>query len=265
MKKPLKLLIVEDNPAEARLVRAELRAADFEPTWKRIETEPEFLAEIQNLPDIILSDYSMPEFSGLRALELLAASGLDIPLTLISGTVGEEEAVEAMHQGATDYLLKDRILRIGSTVERALQEAQAKQDRRLAAFALKDAEAEFRTLTEAMPQIVWVMRPDGSNIYFNRHWADYTGLTPEESVGHGWIKSFHPEDQPRAWEAWQKAMAKIGTYSIEVRLRRADETYRWWLIRGVPQQDIQGNILKWIGTCTDIHDLKAAEAEFERP
>jgi PAS domain S-box-containing protein len=74
-------------------------------------------------------------------------------------------------------------------------------------------------------------------------------------------KPFHPEDQQRAWDAWQHAIATNGTYSLECRLRRVDGTYRWWLIRGVPQQDSTGNILKWYGTCTDIHDLKLAELE----
>ena len=101
-------------------------------------------------------------------------------------------------------------------------------------------------------------------MYFNQHWMDYTGLTLEESLGHGWNKPFHPDDQQRAWDAWQHATATIGTYSLECRLRRADGVYRWWLIRGVPLRDAAGNILKWFGTCTDIHDLKLAELEISR-
>ncbi|MBS1198672.1 MAG: diguanylate cyclase protein, partial [Proteobacteria bacterium] len=134
-------------------------------------------------------------------------------------------------------------------------------ERKLMETALRESEAEFRTLAESMPQIVWITRPDGWNIYFNQHWMDYTGLSLEESLGHGWKKPFHPDDQQRAWDAWQHAMATTGTYSIESRLRRADGVYRWWLVRGVPLQDANGNILKWFGTCTDIHDLKMAELE----
>lgn len=143
MKKPLQILIVEDNPADARLVVAELRAAGFEPTWKRVETEADFLAELENSPDIILSDYSMPEFSGMRAAELLQASGRQIPFILISGTVGEDVAVEAMKHGATDYLLKDRITRLGSAVERALRETQV--SRELSASGRDLALARHRT------------------------------------------------------------------------------------------------------------------------
>ncbi len=124
---------------------------------------------------------------------------------------------------------------------------------------LESSLSEFRALAEAMPQMVWITRPDGWCIYFSRQWMDYTGLNLEESLGHGWNKPFHPEDQQRSRDAWQDATTTTGTYSIECRLRRADGVYRWWLIRGVPQCDAGGNILKWFGTCTDIHELKLAE------
>jgi len=126
--------------------------------------------------------------------------------------------------------------------------------------ALRESEKEFRLLAEAMPQIVWITRPDGWNIYFNQQWMDYTGLTLEESYGHGWNKPFHPDDQQRAWDAWQNATQNGATYALDCRLRRADGVYKWWLIRGVPVLDTDGTILKWFGTCTDIHELKEKEA-----
>jgi PAS domain S-box-containing protein len=137
-------------------------------------------------------------------------------------------------------------------------------ERKRAEATLRETEAEFRALAEAIPQMVWIMQPDGRNIYFSQQWMTYTGLTAEESLGHGWKKTFHPEDQQRAWDAWQHATATIGVYSIRCRLRGADGAYRWWLIRGVPQQDTTGNIVKWFGTCTDIHDLKLAHLEISR-
>lgn len=126
---PLNVLIVEDSPDDVALVVDELCRAGFAPKWKRVETEPDFLAEIKNLPDIILSDYSMPQFSGIRAMELLGKSGLPIPFILISGTVGEHVAVEAMKKGVTDYLLKDRIARLGAAVRRAMQEIKERDER----------------------------------------------------------------------------------------------------------------------------------------
>jgi PAS domain S-box-containing protein len=125
--------------------------------------------------------------------------------------------------------------------------------------ALERSEREFRELAESMPQIVWATSADGLNIYFNQQWVDYTGLTLEESYGEGWITPFHPDDRQRAWEAWKRATQLGDTYSLECRLRRADGVYRWWLIRGVPQFSANGQIGKWLGTCTDIEQLKVAE------
>ncbi len=137
-------------------------------------------------------------------------------------------------------------------------------ERKRAQDALKTSEQEFRLLAEAMPQIVWITRADGWNTYFNHQWVEYTGLTLEQSYGHGWNIPFHPEDQGRAWDAWRNAVEHNATYALECRLRRADGIYRWWLIRGVPVLDGEGNILKWFGTCTDIHDLKQAEEALRR-
>jgi two-component system, cell cycle sensor histidine kinase and response regulator CckA len=127
--------------------------------------------------------------------------------------------------------------------------------------SLRANEEKFHNLAEAIPQIVWITRPDGWNIYFNQQWVDYTGLTMEESYGHGWNIPFHPDDRQRAWDAWQRAVQHNETYALECRLRRTDGIYRWWWIRGVPQSDENGQILRWFGTCTDIEDIKRASEE----
>src|SRR6266850_6792707 len=129
---PINVLIVEDSPDDAELIVNQLRQAGFEPKWNRVENEPNFLAQLETSPDVILSDYSMPQFTGLKAVELLRARGLDTPFILISGTMGEEIAVEAIKRGATDYLLKDRIGRLGNAVRRAMDEKQLREQRRRA-------------------------------------------------------------------------------------------------------------------------------------
>ncbi len=133
--------------------------------------------------------------------------------------------------------------------------------REVAEAALRESEASFRVLTEAIPQIVWIARPDGRNKFFNQRWVQYTGMTLAESQGRGWIKPFHPEDQPAVEANWKNT---TDTYSLEARLRRADGTYRWWLVRGVPLRDSTGAILEWFGTCTDIDDLKQAAVRIEQ-
>lgn len=120
----LRVLIVEDDAADAELIVAELQRGGFEVSWKRAQTEQEYLAGLAELPEIVLADYSLPQFSGNRALELLQQQGLSIPFVVVSGTVGEEAAAAIIKRGATDYVLKSSLARLGSAVTRALQGQQ---------------------------------------------------------------------------------------------------------------------------------------------
>ena len=115
---------------------------------------------------------------------------------------------------------------------------------------------EFRFVTDFMPQMVWATRPDGYHEFYNKQWYDYTGLTYEETKGGGWNAVLHPEDQQRAWQVWNHSLKTGDAYEIEYRFRRHDGEYRWFLGRALPLRDEQGTILKWFGTCTDIHDQK---------
>ncbi|MEI6901116.1 MAG: PAS domain-containing protein, partial [Bacteroidota bacterium] len=165
---------------------------------------------------------------------------------IIYGNVGQNKAL--YHLTVVDI------------TERKLLESQLIQSKEKA----EESEKEFRLLAEAMPQIVWSTDADGLNTFFNQQWADYTGLTLEESYGHGWNIPFHPDDQQRAWATWKNAVNNNDTYSLECRLRRADGVYRWWLIRGVPVIRHDGQIERWFGTCTDIHDIKQSEATLKK-
>lgn len=135
---------------------------------------------------------------------------------------------------------------------------------RQATDALRASESEFRTLAEAMPQIVWITRPDGGTFYLNQQWSAYTGRPTEESLGQRWIESLHPEDQQPAMAAWVNATANASVFSMEMRIQRADGIYRWWLCRAVPLIDSAGRVLKWLGTGTDIHDLKLAQEQMSQ-
>ena len=150
MGKPIQVLIVEDRAPDAELLVRELRRAGYEPEWKRVETEPDFLAELGRSPDIILSDYSLPQFNGLAAAKLLQSRGLNIPFILISGTVGEDVAVEAMKHGASDYLLKDRTARLGVAVEQALEKQRLVQERKKAEEEIKAQLRELQRWHEVM-------------------------------------------------------------------------------------------------------------------
>ncbi|MCX7592361.1 MAG: PAS domain-containing protein [Fischerella sp.] len=128
--------------------------------------------------------------------------------------------------------------------------------------ALRQSEERYRTLAEAIPEMVWTTNAQGWADYVNQRWIDYTGLSLEETTGYGWQKVLHPEDIKVMLRRWQKSVRTRTLYECEQRFRRAaDGTYRWHLVRAYPLKDNQGHIVKWFGTCTDIHDQKQIEAE----
>lgn len=130
------------------------------------------------------------------------------------------------------------------------------QERKNAETALQASEAKFRTITNAMPQIVWSTRPDGYHDYYNERWYEFTGVPYGSVDGEGWNDLFHPEDQPRAMELWSHSLRTGAPYEIEYRLRHHTGEYRWTLGRASPVVDEQGRITRWMGTCTDIHEQK---------
>ena len=133
---------------------------------------------------------------------------------------------------------------------------------REAEATVRESEARFRTLADAVPQLIWANEADGKSTYFNQRWFDFSGLGVEESVGPGWQAIVHPDDASGSVAGWQRALASGETFDAEYRLRRADGEYRWHLGRIVPLKDEAGRVLSWFGTATDIHDLKDAEAAF---
>jgi PAS domain S-box-containing protein len=123
--------------------------------------------------------------------------------------------------------------------------------------ALRESQERFRTLVEATPQLVWSTRADGYCDYLSRQWEEYTGVPAEVHHGHRWTDALHPEDRVRSAHAFADAVAGLGDYDLEYRLRRHDGQYRWFKTRGLPVVDAEGRITKWLGTCTDIEDQRA--------
>jgi response regulator RpfG family c-di-GMP phosphodiesterase len=142
MEKPLQVLIVEDQPDDAELMVIHLENEGFTVKWQRVQTKPDYLKALVEKPDLILADWSLPQFSGMQALELMNESGLNIPFILVSGSIGEEAAINAMHQGASDYILKDQSKRLGQAVQRTLDSRRYRHEK-------EQAEADLtRRLTE---------------------------------------------------------------------------------------------------------------------
>jgi PAS domain S-box-containing protein len=132
MPKPLNILILEDNLADAELLLNKLRRVGFEPTWQIVDNEKDFTAHLKPELDVIISDYSLPQFTGLQALILKNESEYDIPFIIVSGAIGEDLAVECMRAGADDYLFKDRLGRLGAAVDNAVKKKELRDEKRQA-------------------------------------------------------------------------------------------------------------------------------------
>lgn len=212
MSRPLRILFVEDSPADAQLMLGELRQAGYEPTYERVETAEAMAAALEKQTfDLVLADYRMPNFTGVKALEVLKATGLDLPFIIVSGQIGEDVAVAAMKAGAHDYLMKSSLARLAPAVERELREAVVRRERRQAeedrarlveqlravneemavrAVQLQEQAdkagqraAELDALFEASGAGLAIYGPDGKVLRSNAIAGDLVGVAPEQSIG----------------------------------------------------------------------------------
>ena len=218
---PLKILVVEDSEDDVLIVMDTLRRAGFEPSWEQVETEPAFRAGLQQQPDIILSDFSMPQFSGLQAADLNRACGRDIPFILISGTVGEEMAVEAMKRGVTDYFLKDRLARLGVAVAQALEGKKIREQQTLAEASLK----LFRALVDRSSDGIEVIDPEtGRLLDVNQTTCDRLGYTRAELLELRVVDIEAEAVEANTWRQMADDIRRNVFKIVEGRHRRKDGT-----------------------------------------
>jgi PAS domain S-box-containing protein len=219
----LKVLILEDRAEDAELALYELRRAGYEPEWRRVETEPDFLAQLDQGWDIILVDYNLPEFDGLRALEIMRERALAIPRIIVSGTIGEDKAVAAMKAGANDYVMKDRLAHLGPAVERELRDAVERRERKRAEEALRASEERFRTLSDLLPQIVFETDSKGTLTFTNQFGLKSVGYSLEDfQSGINIFALVAPEDRETITKRVQEILSGSETASREFQLMRKD-------------------------------------------
>jgi CheY-like chemotaxis protein len=151
---PIRVLILEDDPGDAELMVRELRQSGIAAQVERVENETDFVARLTPEPDLILSDFKLPQFGGLEALRLVRSRGLDVPFIIVSGSIGENVAVEAMREGADDYLLKDRTTRLGPAALQALEKKRLRVEMQRAEAALRDSDVKFRQIAENLRDLL---------------------------------------------------------------------------------------------------------------
>src|SRR6266853_2183071 len=191
------VLILEDQEADFELVTRELKRAGFTIRPQRAETEEEFRVQLQASPDIILSDYVLGlRFNALSALEVLQESGLDIPLIVLTGVVSEETVVECMKRGAADYLFKDRLVRLGPAMKRALEESESRRQKRQAEALLRTTSERLQHLVETSKVIPWELDLESWRFtYVGPHAVSLLGYPLEEWFQKGfWDAQIQLED-----------------------------------------------------------------------
>ncbi|MGD9762152.1 MAG: ATP-binding protein [Candidatus Binatia bacterium] len=262
---PLRLLLVEDSALDAELEIAALESAGFACQWERVETAAELTKRLCGVPlDLILADYNLPRFDGISALRLVRQQFPYLPFILVSGTVGEETAIEALKSGATDYVLKRNLARLAPVVRRALREREEQQQRWEAEAALRRSEERYRIVVEATHDAVWELDPRTDVMWWNEGMTRLFGYAPDEvgSRKTWWYARVHPEDRARVGAIERAVIAgEREHFAVEYRYQRADGTYAEVLDRGSVLRDERGRPVRVTGALIDISDHMRAERE----
>ncbi len=264
---PLKVLILEDNPADSELMLHELRQAGFAPEAIQAEGETEFRRGLEQKPQIILADYFLPQYDALLALRQLQQRQLDIPFIVISGSIGEEKAVEVVREGATDYLLKDRLARLGTAVLRALEEQRLRNQKRQVERALREREQhlsklnnEFQTLLNGIPDSLALLTENLQIVWANR--GTHALLCGDEKKIVGgychtlWHQSAGPCNDCPALKSFRTGQTEDAT------INSLDG--RTWGIKTFPLRDAGGRVTHVIHWASDISEKIRLRQEADR-
>jgi PAS domain S-box-containing protein len=257
----LRALIVEDDPDDAELMARELRLAGFETDWERVEREDDFIGSLDDSVQIVLCDSGLPEFDAFRALAILEERRHPAPLVIVSGSIGEDVAVEAMRRGAADYVLKDRLARLGQAVTHALDRARAEQARRAAQEALSEAEERYRSIFENALEGIFRVTLDGRYLVVNPAFAHMMGFdSPEEFLAASGDAERLPDTSAREQQV-ERLLREEVVRGVEFTARRRDGTEISVMEHLRVLRDDQGRPIGMEGMSIDVTERMRAERE----
>ena len=225
---PVRILLVEDTPSDAELACREIQKTVPDCQFRRVETRDQFLEALESFePDLIVSDYSMPRFDGLAALRLTIQHAPQTPLIILTGSLNEDTAVECMRAGASNYVIKEQIKRLGQSVLHALEEGRLRKARLEAEQALRRSEERFRSLIENAQDLIIVLDAQGIILFQSPSVRRGLGLTGPPAVRPCVFEWVHPEDAPQARSLLSRAFAEPDrAVTAEYRVRHADGSWR---------------------------------------
>lgn len=263
MEKPLRLLMVEDSEDDALLLLRHLERAGYDLVTQRVDTPAAMSAALSQQPwDLVISDFTMPQFNATEALRLLQKTGLDLPFIILSGSIGEDTAVAAMKAGAHDYIMKGNLSRLVPAVERELREAEVRHERNQAEGQLHESIERFQIVTRATNDAIWDWDLTTNYVWRNES-ASSLFRYPEDKVGSGvawWIERLHPEDKEKVLSSIHNVIDQGEQFwSDEYRFLRGDGSYAEFFDRGYVVRDQSGKPVRMIGAMMDITERKQAE------
>lgn len=263
MKVSLQVLVLEDRKADAELAIKELDRAGFAVDWKRVETMRDFRACLTPKLNLILADYALPGFTVVEALGALKESGLDVPLILVSGTIGDERAVECLKLGATDCILKDRLARLGPAVQRALFDHEQRMKLEHHKDLVIRSEGQMREMLSNLDAVVWSMSPHRQKLYFiNPAIEKLTGRPPQDFLADPELlmQQVHAEDLPRVTADLDNVL-RWGAAESSFRLVGATGKVRDVFLRAWTAYDKAGKPERVDAIVTDVTERMEQERE----
>jgi diguanylate cyclase (GGDEF)-like protein/PAS domain S-box-containing protein len=268
MANELKVLILEDVDTEAELTARQLKRAGISCTIRRADTAEAFVQQLDEFaPDIILSDFSLPHYDGLSALSAAQQRRPDTPFIFVSGTIGEETAIESLKRGATDYVLKTNLARLGPAVLRAVQEAAQRAARAAAEEALVKSNERLQVVALATNDALWDWDLVTNLVWRNEGFRALFGYSEKDIAEHSdfWVNHIHRDDRSQVLTKIRSAIDSGHRFwSDEYRFLRADGTDAYVLDRGYVIHDANGKAVRMIGAMMDITEKMRYQEQLER-
>jgi two-component system cell cycle sensor histidine kinase/response regulator CckA len=263
MSRRLRVLMVEDSENDAELLLLELRRTGYDVVHERVQTESDMRKALaEGTWDIVIADYVLPQFDAKDALRVLAASGTGLPMVIVSGTIGEETAVEALQAGARDFLIKGRLARLGPAIERELHARELRKARQRAEHAQRESEQSYRRIVEMTNEGVWIVDAATNTIFVNRQMASLLGREINELIGKS-ILDFVAPDSRAAVQGSLEGKDHLSR-QVEARFVKSDGKDLWVLLDATrtsePTEPDTGSLLMMM----DISQRKRLEEQLRQ-
>ena len=264
MGKDLRVILVEDSDSDAALLLRDLQRAGYDVVHERVQTAQEMEAALDAGPwDIVLSDYHLPQFDARVCLDVVRASGVDVPVIIVSGTVGEDTAVEALHAGASDFLLKGRLARLGPAIDRELREKQDRDTRRRVEEALRQSEQRYRQIIETTNEGVWTLDSTLKTVFVNRRMAAMLGTSEAEMIGRPILDFVREDSRADVQRDFDRRRSGVPGHT-EAILRRKDGSGLSVLLDSAPMLDASGAYEGALAVVMDISQRKRLEEQLRQ-